>query len=159
MGIPPEHPAIRQAIEKGLMPAPKAAPVEPHKVLAAAFVPPATWVVGAEVPSIANDRDWRTRNRVAQVHRKAVSRAFGPHLRELATFAEHLHGNGVVRVTLTRLGGRALDKWDNLPASCKYVLDTVCLFFGVDDADPRLDVKHLQEPGGPTGVRIQLEAC
>lgn len=116
-------------------------------------------VVPCEVPSLANDRDWRTRNRVTQAHRLAVSRALGPRLAALAPLAEHYHRGGTLRVVLTRLGGRQLDRHDNLPASLKYVLDSLCLLIGADDADERLDVKHQQEPGGLVGVRITLEAA
>lgn len=109
------------------------------------------------MPSLSNSREWRTRNRVAQAHRRAASRAFGPHLRELGLLSYHLHHDrGTLAVTVTRLGGRALDKHDNLPASAKYLVDGICLVFGIDDADPRLSVTFAQQPGGASGARIEL---
>lgn len=161
-------PAVWSALQAaaGSPPAPKAANGKRHagELVAAAHehgtrdgVPYAWWVIPVEVPSLANDREWRTRNRVAQTHRRAVSRALGPHLRALAPFAEHLHDGGRLRITVTRLGGRKLDAFDNLPASVKYVLDGLCLALGVDDSDSRLLVVPEQQPGGPVGVRVELQ--
>lgn len=135
---------------------PVAQPGRPELVAAAHVPGSRVWVIGVEVPSLSNSREWRTRNRVAQAHRKAVSRALGAALPDLAPVAAHFHRGGTVRVALTRLGGRALDQHDNLPASLKYVLDGVCLMIGADDADPRLEVVHGQEPGGASGVRIEI---
>lgn len=123
----------------------------------ALFAPPATWVIGAEVPSLANSREWRARNRVAQAHRKAVSRALGAHLRAVLPAAKHYHAGGNVLVELVRLGGRELDKHDNLPAALKYCLDAVCLMLGADDGDDRIHTRYAQQPGGACGVRISLE--
>lgn len=61
-----------------------------------------------------------------------------------------------VVVRLTRLGGRSLDKWDNLPVSLKACLDVVCAWLGVDDADPRIRVEYDQEAGPKLGVRVEL---
>jgi hypothetical protein len=113
-------------------------------------------VVPCEVPSLANDRDWRTRNRVTQAHRLAVSRALGPHLAALAPLAEHYHRGGTLRVVLTRLGGRQLDRMANLGASLKYVEDAVALMLGASDGADNWDCKPAQEPGGLAGVRIEL---
>lgn len=121
----------------------------------------AVFVVPCEVPSLSNSRDWRVRNRVAQAHRRAVSRALGPKLTWLAPLAFHLHDRGgAVRCRLTRLGGRKLDPTANLPASLKYVEDGACLLLGIDDADPRWVCTCHQEPGGSAavGVRVELSA-
>jgi hypothetical protein len=142
-------------------PAAPAGPKAERPRLVAADTRPApdfgwAWTVPVESPSLANGRDWRTRNRVAQAHRRAVSRALGRSLRTLAVYADHLHAGGTLRVTLTRLGGRALDRHDNLPAALKYCLDGCCLMIGVDDSDDRLDVRYGQEPGGLHGVRVEF---
>lgn len=149
---------LRAWAAKGLIRADQAAPpAEPKpELVAASFAPPATWVVPVPVPSLANERQWQARTRVAQAHRKAVSRALGPHLRHLSPFAEHFHAGGVLVITLTRLGGRALDRAANLPAALKYVEDAVALVVGADDGAPNWRCECRQEPGGPAGVRIEL---
>ncbi len=58
-------------------------------------------------------------------------------------------------VYLARVGGRKMDD-DNLPASLKYIRDTVALFLGRDDNDPLIHWEYAQEPGGPSGVRVRL---
>lgn len=114
------------------------------------------FVVPCVVPSLANERQWQQRNRVAQAHRRAVSRAFGPHLRELAPFAEHYHANRPLAVLLTRLGGHALDRTANLPAALKYIEDALALMLGADDGAAHWVCRCEQQPGGPTGARIEL---
>lgn len=120
------------------------------------------FVVPCEVPSLANSRDWRVRNKVAQAHRKAVSKAFGQKLLYVAPYAGFLHAArrlnqpGILCCNLIRLGGRNLDDFANLPASLKYVEDGVCLMLGIDDSDDRWKCSSGQEPGGPTGVKIKL---
>lgn len=108
------------------------------------------------MPSLANSREWRTRNRVAQAHRRAVSRGLGPHLRLLAPFAEHYHANRPLAVLLTRLGGQALDRTANLPAALKYIEDALALMLGADDGAAHWVCRCEQLPGGLTGARIEL---
>lgn len=116
------------------------------------------WVIPVEVQSLANERTWQVRNRVSQRHRKAVSRHLGPTLAWLAPVATRVHRDGcAVRCLLTRLGGRPLDRAANLPASLKYIEDGVVFFLGLDDADPRWMCSFGQLPGGPCGVRIEIE--
>jgi hypothetical protein len=150
-------PEVWQALVQAAQPmTAESAKRKPAELVAPAFEAPGTWTIGVEVPSLANDRDWRVRNRVAQAHRRAVSRALGSRMPALSSYAEHLHAGEPLLVILTRLGGRRLDRHDNLPASLKYVTDGICLMLGVDDSDERLKVRHEQEPGGPVGVRIAL---
>jgi hypothetical protein len=62
------------------------------------------------------------------------------------------------RVTFTRLGGAALDD-DNLRGAFKGVRDYVAKeLLGLDDADPRIEWKYDQRPGGPAGIRVRMEA-
>jgi hypothetical protein len=119
---------------------------------AGAFV----FTIPVEAPSLANDRDWKVRNRCAGAHRKAVSKALGPWLTTLAAYAVHYHRGGVLLVRVVRLGGRKLDRGANLPAALKYVEDGVALMLGADDGDPRWRCEFDQEPGGPVGVRVEL---
>ena len=108
------------------------------------------------VPSLANERQWQQRNRVAQAHRRAVSRAMGPHLRLLAPFAEQYHAGRPLAVTLTRVGGKSLDRTANLPAALKYLEDSVALMLGADDSAAHWVCRCEQLPGGATGARIEL---
>jgi hypothetical protein len=116
-----------------------------------------SWTVPCEVPSLANSREWQMRNRVAQAHRKAVSRVLSRHLATLAAYAHWFQDGKTLRVTLTRLGGKRLDRTANLPASLKYVEDTCALFLGADDGAANWDCRCEQEPGGLVGVRITIE--
>jgi hypothetical protein len=163
MGVPENHPAILAAIQRGLIPVErpkeKAATKRKPQLVAASFARTAAgpvWVIPIEICSLANERQWRTRNRVAQAHRKAVSGSLGRSLYDLAPLAAHYHRGGAVRVLLTRLGGRALDRTANLPAALKYVEDAVALMMGADDGDARWRCECGQEPGGPSGVRIEI---
>lgn len=121
-----------------------------------AFSDPCVFWVPLLTASEANSRCWRARSARTQAARRAVSRAFGPRLRALAPVAEWYHANGTVRAVLTRLGGRKLD-YVNLCSSLKACEDIVALFLGADDGDPRWQPEYRQEPGGPCGVRIELE--
>lgn len=126
-------------------------------MVAPGFTPPATWTVPIVLPSLANDREWRTRNRVAKAHRETVNRYLAMQMAALVPFAHgYHHGGKTILCVLTRLGGRALDRTVNLPASLKYVEDAVCLKLGIDDGCPRWSCRCEQEPGGPAGVRIEL---
>lgn len=128
------------------------------RLIEPSFTPPATWAIALEVPSIANSRDWRVRNRVAKVHRETVNRFLALQLAALVPFAHGYHHAGKsILCVLTRLGGRQLDRTANLPASLKYVEDAVCLKLGINDGCPRWRCSCEQEPGGPSGVRIVLE--
>lgn len=127
------------------------------ETVAPSFTPPGTWVVPLKTRSEANNRDWRSRSARTQEARRAVSKALGPHLRDLAPVAEAYHRGLPVRATITRIGGAKVDV-GNLSVTLKAVEDFVCLVLGADDGDPRWRPTYLQEPGGPMGVRIELEA-
>lgn len=116
------------------------------------------FVVGVVTASESNGRVWQQRNVRTHGARLAISRAFGPHLRALATIAEHYHGGHRIEAVMTRLGGGKLDRGVNLPASMKAIEDAVCLMLGADDGDDRWRVRFEQEPlcGDGLGVRIEL---
>lgn len=121
------------------------------------FDPPAAWTISLQVYAGDNARGLKKRIGRSGSERKAVCHALAAHLRALCPFTEALASGKAVRVSLTRLGGRALDPHDNLPSSFKYVLDSLCLFLGIDDRNPALHVKYDQKPGGAVGIVVTLE--
>lgn len=50
-----------------------------------------------------------------------------------------------VAIVVTRIAPRALDTHDNLGASAKAVIDSVCEWLGVKDNDPRVSIDVRQE--------------
>jgi hypothetical protein len=123
----------------------------------AVFVHPYSVVLTLPVvtASEVNQRDWRSRSRRGKVAWKALSDVLGPRLALVAPIGEAFHAGKPVRVALTRLGGRKLDR-SNLPTALKAVEDAVAYFLGADDGDPRWVAEWHQEPGGPAGVRVEL---
>ena len=63
-----------------------------------------------------------------------------------------------VVVTITRLGGKQLDKDDNFPRACKPVKDVLAEYLGVQDTgrDPRVRWRFAQKPAWAAGVRIKI---
>jgi hypothetical protein len=67
-----------------------------------------------------------------------------------------------IHIKLTRIGGRFLDKHDNLPCSLKYIFDEVCAQItgnhvaGRADDDERISVEYSQEKGSKKGVRFEF---
>lgn len=116
--------------------------------------------LSAELPIVtaseANVRQWRVKSNRTREARAVVSRAFGRNLRLLAPLADHYHGGGSLRVTLTRLGGAKLDALANLGAALKATEDAVALFLGADDGDARWKATAAQETGGKAGVRVEI---
>lgn len=164
MGLPENHPAIVQARAKGLIveTSPRkgeAAPAKPELVAASFHATAAScvWVVPLRVAAGDNQRGGRAKIGRAGHERRVVSRCLGgATLKFLAGYAECAARGERVRVTLTRLGGRALDD-DNAVAAMKFVRDAVATMLGFDDgpASPLVFATG-QEPGGPFGVRIEL---
>ncbi len=132
----------------------KPVPVEPAVTLHAAVM---TFTLPILTASEANQRQWQGKARRTSDARRAVSRAFGRHLRRLASYADHYHAGGVLLVTLTRLGGKGLDRTVNLPSALKAVEDGVATVLGADDGSPLWRCRCEQEPGPKYGVRIRLE--
>lgn len=130
---------------------------EGPKRVACSFAPPGRWVLPIVTASESNLREWRKRSSRTGAARRAVSLAFGPALVWVAAFALHYHQGGALRVALTRLGGRQLDR-SNLPAALKATEDAVALMLGADDGDPRWRAEWHQRPSGPVGVVVELEA-
>lgn len=122
----------------------------------------AAWTVPVHMEATANGgamKRWLIG--VAGKHRKLVGRALAtrPSLLKLAAFRKAIDEHGLLRCTLTRLGGLGMDD-DNLQGTAKWCRDTVALFLGQDDgpAGPILWT-YAQEPGGAYGVRITLETA
>jgi hypothetical protein len=62
------------------------------------------------------------------------------------------------RIELTSYRRRLLDSHDNLPASCKPLVDAISQSLGLDDADVRLDWCYQQrKTNGAEGVLIRIE--
>ena len=114
-------------------------------------------VVPLRLQSVLNGQvgHWAVRRRRVKAEREAVRAAlwgsFGPD-------GGRLFAGRPVRVTVTRLGGRPLDEAVNLPASAKAVEDEAADWVGMKDNDPRWSCRVAQEPGGPYGVRVTIEA-
>ena len=164
MGLSENHPHVLAAKAKGLIPP---APNEPKgraakpELVEASFTQgcrPA-WVIPLHVTAGDNNRGKAKIGRAAH-ERRVVSRHLGgATLAFLGAFAGLAAKGQIVTVTLTRLGGRELDD-DNAVAAMKYVRDTVALVMGFsDDAGGPLRWEYGQEPGGPCGVRVELEVA
>ena len=155
MGIPANHPAILEAMKRGLIqpaalggtspgrPAPSPAPIP------AAPLPWAlTLTVAVRVVSEANRRGhWSGGAKRAKAQRQAVADALKP-------FAVPTAGR--FRVILTHLHrGRPMDD-DNLSRACKAIRDQVSMWLQVDDGNTaRIRFRCRQEPG-PGAVRITI---
>ncbi len=64
---------------------------------------------------------------------------------------------GPLRITFTKLGGRRLDR-SNLPVSFKGIEDTFAWLMGCNDGHGNWRPAWEQEPGGPVGIKIRIEA-
>lgn len=118
--------------------------------------PVPTWTIPLHVTAGDNNRGKAKIGRAAH-ERRVVSRCLGgATLKYLAAFADLAARGQTVTVTLTRLGGRALDD-DNAVAAMKFVRDVVALMMGFDDS-PRSPLRFVvaQQPGGACGVRVEL---
>ncbi len=64
---------------------------------------------------------------------------------------------GPIRITFTKLGGRRLDR-SNLPVSFKGIEDAFAWLMGCNDGHEHWIAAWEQEPGGPVGIKIRIEA-
>jgi hypothetical protein len=162
MGFSETDPRILALKAKGLIPP---APGEPRgrrekvELVEPSFcVAPLAWVIPLHVTPGDNNRGKSKIGRAGH-ERRVVSRHLGGKtLAYLAAFARLAADGQAVTVRLTRLGGRGCDS-DNAVAAMKYVRDTVALMMGFEDG-PNSPLRFVvgQEPGGPCGVRVELEA-
>lgn len=127
-------------------------------------------------PMNGSHQHWAVKAKVRKAVRYTVALALrGPLLpaariledSDMAIFknARAGHPGGTVveelRVKVTRIAPRALDRHDGLPASCKPVVDAIAECLGVDDADPRVSWSYGQERGKPReyAVRVTVEVA
>lgn len=122
----------------------------------------AHWEVAIEVPlklpSLANLRlHWAVKARLIKAQRNAAAFALRGGARQWLTRWKALRANEslCLRVTLTRVGPRALDD-DNLASAFKGIRDEVADFVGIDDGSSRFAWQYRQERG-LYAVRIKLE--
>jgi|GEM_PF-1822896 len=99
------------------------------------------------LPSVANLREhWRVKAKRVKAQRDAVRTVWGARART----------TGPWLVTLTRISPRKIDAHDNLPMSCKALVDQIAEELGVDDREEsRIQFRYAQEKGAPA-VRIEI---
>lgn len=128
-------------------------PQEPVRKSPPVFVP---WALVISVPikivSTANHREhWSAKHRRNKQHAEAVRIAF------LASRQIPYSGTGL-KITLTRIGGKLIDKADNLPNGFKSVIDEVARQVGTDDGSDYYSWVFDQCPGRETpAVEIRIE--
>lgn len=64
-----------------------------------------------------------------------------------------------VKVMLTRCGPRPMDAHDNLPSSCKHIVDEIAEMYGVPDNDPQIKWEYAQVKRKEFGVIVRIESC
>jgi len=137
--------------EQGPKPRKRPAP----ELVAPGFIAPATWIIPLVTASEANGREWRKRSKRTDLAWRAVSKALGPHLVSAALAAAPYHRGEPIRVFLTRLGGRLLDR-SNLPMALKATEDALAFILGCDDGNPLWQAEWFQKCGGPCGVEVAI---
>lgn len=109
-----------------------------------------TLTVPLRVVSEANQRGfWRKRAARTKAQRAQIAAEW------LAAFGKMAPKPPYV-VRLTRLGGRALDS-DNLAGAFKAVRDELARIVGTDDRSPLYSWQYEQRPGGPVGIRVEIQ--
>lgn len=156
--VPLNHPAILQAIEKGLIAAPAVKPATPKRaVREVAIATTARWCVtlypACRVVTEANTHEspWRKVKR-AKTQREAVYLAWCAS--PLCGPEAWAHLTGVV-VTLTHVGPTFDD--DNLATAFKAVRDEVAKLIGVDDGSSFYQWRYEQHRGKPA-IEIRIES-
>lgn len=117
---------------------------------------PARWLVPVYTYAGDNARDFKARIGRAGHERWAVHRTLAKQYACLNRFVVQAQAGRHVRVTLTRLGPRAMDQ-SNVVAALKYVQDAVAERFGLDDGSPAFDWVYSQEKWPAYGVRIKFD--
>lgn len=150
MGIPANHPAIRQAVKNGLIPGVELTKPKPAPSVATGG--PVRWAVTLGLPvrvlSEANRREhWAVARRRKEDQRTALMSAF------IAAGLYQLPVPCVV--TLTHVGPVMDD--DNLQRAFKALRDGVAEWAQVDDADPRIEWRYDQRRGDPA-VEVRAES-
>ena len=137
----------------------KPARKKPRKkdLLPSVFIPPNTFLLGIETVSEANHTgSMQARFRRIACQRESVQKLLALYWSIIGPVGDAARAGEPVALKLTRLGGRTLDRWDNLPRAMKAILDGVCLQLGIGDNLPNLTVEYGQEKNERIGVRIEL---
>ena len=103
-----------------------------------------------DAPSVGNSRENR------HERAKRVERQRNAMRRRAKDWLEESGFGPVVRVTMTRVAPRSLDKHDNLPASLKAHADGIAKALRLDDASPLIEWKYAQRKG-PAAVEFTIE--
>lgn len=104
--------------------------------------------------SEANSSEHWTKKHKRHKQQKFIVRSFLNTLKPNITLPCH--------ITLTRIAPRSLDAADNLPASFKWILDTICDYIlpglanGRADSNPDIHVTYSQEKGKPKQYSIKI---
>ncbi len=113
---------------------------------------------------LGDDMQLKSLNRTDKHWSAKSDRVFEQRTRVAAACeARKVRATWPVLLTLTRLRPHAqakkpLDRWDNLPGSCKPVIDGVCDHLQINDADLRFNCKFEQDVADDWGVRIRVES-
>lgn len=117
-------------------------------------------VPGLKLVALANQREhFRVSTQRKALHRHVVTLALQALVgaRERLRIDRALETCGV-EVEVCRSGPRKLDAHDNLPSSCKHVVDAVAAWLCVDDADQRVRWRYAQQ-AGPYGVLVSFHTA
>lgn len=108
------------------------------------------------LPSASNLREhWSARARRVKAQRAATTLMLKASQRDYFwEYFDWFHLD-TATVALIRVAPRKLDD-DNLRGAFKAVRDSVAAYFGVDDADPRIEWRYGQEKGEAC-VRIEID--
>ena len=114
------------------------------------------WVIPLWVKPGDNSRNNKARIGRAGHERTACTRVFARGHEGWCRLVDLLRDNHKLKITLTRLAPRRLDRI-NVEAAMKYVADTVAAWLGVDDNDPRLQWQPCEQETSPKcGVRVEI---
>ncbi len=97
---------------------------------------------------------WSEKNRRHQLQKGSVALMLRPHRNSLALPCS---------ITLTRYAPRKLDRFDNLPMSMKYILDSICEIITQDfvpgraDSHEGFEVHYDQFISKEYGIKIRIE--
>jgi hypothetical protein len=100
-----------------------------------------------------NFEHWTKKHKRHKAQKQAVALALNPHKSEIKL---------PCHIKITRVAPRKLDRWDNLPMSVKYILDTCCAIVTGDfrpgraDDDERITVSYEQETNSDYSIVIEF---
>lgn len=109
-------------------------------------------VVSANI--LTHSEVWQARTRR---HAKESSATFDAMTLTGLTPSERMPHEGRLRATFTRIGGRKIDKEENLTMAFKVVKDTCAAWLAVNDADDRIDWLYDQKPDNKKSTHITIE--